>query len=453
ILVFSLLLLIGATQAAEQKNVDLNHWGYGYYYFGQIMEGAYRNPNGDSKTVSHVWDQETALGYGVTAVVNERNIVTLASEIKLLHSFPQRKIDNFNANDHSFNVIIYHAEGVRSFGDPENPYLELGVGYWPYKYNKDVRNLGEYLFRSEIYAPTLINYFDFPRVHVLGFRASGHFWNNRINTDVLLTSEVQTFPEKDLTLSWLGSVDVTNYLQFGAGISFSRLISMDENRQDSIPFNAPENEYNRYITGQDTAYVPFSGTKLMARAALDIRKLLGSPDILGENDLKVYTELAVLGTKNYPDFVIPLPFRSFSPTDSIKPYTKLSERIPIMVGINLPAFRILDVLSFEFEYFKFNEYYSNSLMYRNTETYPLPIPDTEYQQSKLDTASNYPVDLSPYKWSLYGKKTVSDCFDLIGMVGRDHVFTRSKQISTSSPQDMILGAGHWRWMFKVMFRI
>jgi hypothetical protein len=64
----------------------------------------------------------------------------------------------------------HDVEGTYSLGDMERPFLTLGFGVFPFKYNPDVRNLGEYLYRTGTYPPTMSNTFDFPLARLTGFR-------------------------------------------------------------------------------------------------------------------------------------------------------------------------------------------------------------------------------------------------------------------------------------------
>jgi hypothetical protein len=72
----------------------------------------------------------------------------------------------------------------------------------------------------------------------------------------------------------------------------------------------------------------------MGRMRFDPKALLGGGNgSLGKNDLVVYTEFAVLGLKDYPQF-----------------YDNILRRIPVMFGINLPGFNLFD-LGLEVEYY------------------------------------------------------------------------------------------------------
>ena len=56
--------------------------------------------------------------------------------------------------------------------------MDLAVGYFPYKYNPEARNLGEYLFRSGTYPVYLTNDYDFPLARVAGLRYGLNFSND-----------------------------------------------------------------------------------------------------------------------------------------------------------------------------------------------------------------------------------------------------------------------------------
>src|SRR5690606_35009810 len=82
-----------------------------------------------------------------------------------------------------------------------------------------------------------------------------------------------------------------------------------------------------------TNFYTFQGLKLMARASADPKVFVPMP-FLGPEDLKVFGEVALLGVKNYPFY-----------------YEKRTERMPVMFGMNLPAFGFLDIVSLQFEYY------------------------------------------------------------------------------------------------------
>ena len=109
----------------------------------------------------------------------------------------------------------------------------------------------------------------------------------------------------------------------------------------------------------------------MGLMSLDFGSLLPE-GILGPEDLRVYAEAAVLGVENQDYF-----------------YENLSERVPIMFGINLPVFHVLDVLSFQMEYY--GTPYNNFGAYNN-----LSLPQWTDNQLRV-----YRDD---WKWSVYARK-------------------------------------------------
>ena len=80
-------------------------------------------------------------------------------------------------------------------------------------------------------------------------------------------------------------------------------------------------------------YYTFAGTSLMGLLSFDVQKIFPM-DMLSEGDLRMFIEVDLLGVKNYPIF-----------------FEDKTERMPIIMGINLPTFKVLDVLSFEYEIF------------------------------------------------------------------------------------------------------
>ena len=97
-----------------------------------------------------------------------------------------------------------------------------------------------------------------------------------------------------------------------------------------------------------------------------------SDRFLGRNDIEIYGEVAMLGVKDYPGY-----------------YNNLNNRIPRMVGFNVPTFKALDVLALEFE---FNPWvYVNG--YLNPVMYETAIPESDYANNK-------------WRWTAYAKRSL-----------------------------------------------
>jgi len=166
----------------------------------------------------------------------------------------------------------------------------------------------------------------------------------------------------------------------------------------------------------------------MARFSFDPKGLF-SPDatpvaVLGKEDLKLYGEGAILGLKNYPD------------TDAARNigYDSLQWRLPVMVGFNVPTFKLLDVLAFEWEY--------------QDSPYPNSVKNPYYDMLPLPMA---PQPHSDVKWSLYGKKILGRHISIIGQVARDHLmpYTTVDVNEYADYTDVLLRNTDWWWTLKV----
>ena len=178
----------------------------------------------------------------------------------------------------NWSFYIHQSDMVFSFGNKEMFNGELGFGYFPFKYNPEVYNLGEYMFRSGTYPGWLITNFGWPMARLGGLRFSSTTFN-RWKNDLLLTTEIEMYPYFDLSFSWLTSVKaLKGFFDIGAGISFSRFIPNRKelttpehfNNIADIQFNSIQGTDTLY----DTTYYTFQGTKAMARLTLDPKVFL-----------------------------------------------------------------------------------------------------------------------------------------------------------------------------------
>src|SRR5690606_22465858 len=142
---------------------------------------------------------------------------------------------------------------------------------------------------------------------------------------------------------------------------------------------------------------------LMVMFSLDPKAWFTLPR-LGPQDLKLYGEAALLGLENQGEL-----------------YADRMERLPVMVGFNLPVFGLLDRLSVEVEYYDSpyrndvaNIGYPEGLVapWRwnplRTVSEPSPIPTVG--ESRRDT----------WKWSVLLEKTVASHVRFTGQIASDH---------------------------------
>jgi hypothetical protein len=173
----------------------------------------------------------------------------------------------------------------------------------------------------------------------------------------------------------------------------------------------------------DTVTGSLQGTKAMARFRFDPKALFGlsslGPLTFGKQDLALYGEAAVIGFQNYP-----------------KHYEKLSERIPVMMGFNLPAFGLLDRLALEVEHYGTR----NHSDYGKTETYyawtPRVVP--------VNTARD------DWKWSLYATRVLAGNLRLSGQVANDHLRTFGPpSLGTTTYAEALTTPRDWYWMLRL----
>ena len=394
--------------ASHADTQNLKSWGFVSYEAGQIVNGYYL-----ASPVDHVWQHRLQAQIGAEASIIERLRVLIGAEFMLSYSYPL--IQNYYSTQEThFFPYIHQAEGVYAAGDPGKVSLEAALGFFPFKYNAQARNLGEYLFRTGTYPGYIVNDFDFPKSRLLGFRLENTLLNT-IHNCILLTSETDRFPTQDFSLADILDVTIWKAITVGGAVSFCHLISVNNT------FTTPRTDETR-IPGDSTKYYTFRGTKLMARFSFD-PKALFSTKFLGSEDLLLYGEGAILGVKNYPEY-----------------YEKMTERMPVMVGFNIPTFKLLDVLSVEAEWW--GNRYPNS--YRRLYEYYVPLPSFETVDSSI-----YRND--DWKWSVYLKKSITRGISIIAQAANDHMRVATYEYTFQDKEETLRHKNDWHYLIKCQF--
>ncbi len=236
--------------------------------------------------------------------------------------------------------------------------------------------------------------------------------------DLFITTESEFVPLHDFSISYLAAHKFGPLLELGAGVQLNRLIPV----RPSLESRKKNN--NSYVEGADTSYYTFQSTKLMGRFTLDPKSVMGEPAIFSREDLKIYAEAAVLGIKDYPVW-----------------YEKLSERIPILLGINLPSFGLFDVLSVEYE--MYSNPYPNDWEMVLKESIPIP-----YQRNN----DSLDVSKTKTKWSIYAKKEVVSGFSVFAQVASDHFRTLDGEWQPNK-REVMTKKDHWYYILKFSFSI
>jgi len=443
---------------------------------GEVMKGMYRamrSGQGEQSlswpvTVNHIWFGEPEATINLGFRPGERMKVLIGFEGNVfVNTFPSNLKSGLSSNGGA-GVLpqymawrLHQAQGIISLLENGQMSLDLSLGVMPYKYNSDVRNLGEFLFRSGTYPFFLINDFNFPLARLSGARLNCKYGNDQVKVtfDQFILSERTMPPFYDISLVSIVGVNWRNIIDAGAGVDFDRIISVNGT------LTTPE-DAKYAISPGDTGHYTFKGTKLMARATIDplgmVREDKGSilNEFAGKNGGKIYGEIAIIGLKNYPaSFERP----STDPRDAQNQwgYTKISERMPWVVGFNIPMWKILDVCAFELE--KYPAPYPNDY-YQVFIGSGLPIPTWfhKHRQDSVDLGSgkipyDRPYDSAVYNkrwyWSLYMKKQIVEHFSLIGQISKDHArwdVNLGNKLNYDT-EEITVKPGEWAWRFGMLF--
>ena len=140
--------------------------------------------------------------YANDIAINEHIHAKFAVECQMSFSFPYNIYASWEAKKPKFSFYPDRAEGTYTTGNPHLLRFEFGFGYFPYRMNPDVKNLGEYLFRSGTYPLYVLNNFNRPLLPVLGLRQVLQSWID-LKLDALVTCETLVPPLGNGSLSFI----------------------------------------------------------------------------------------------------------------------------------------------------------------------------------------------------------------------------------------------------------
>jgi hypothetical protein len=428
----AVLLIVNLVVGEEIANKYIKKiTGYASFEAGEIVSGLSAVAAPDPE-IRRVWIETGFVGLGIEADVNERLRILIAAEAQPVISFRRSEgimNDEYTESRQPRTVLaIKRGEGIFTLGEADHPKLQLETGFFPYQYNHEARNLGEYMFRTYCYPPSMVNQFDKPYADLVGIRIGNTFaiGPGYFHHDLLLTTSTTFWPFMNWSPSYLFDYSVPRLLTVGGGIQLWNLISVGVNNSEiGSDLTNPDPSKSTDMKGQKLS---FAGTKLTGRFTFDFKGFFSSEGLFGKEDLKLYAEAAILGVKDYPD-------TNSDITNNVG-YNDLRERLPIMVGINLPAFKLIDLLNFEIEYQE--SPYPNSVL----DPIYAVVPTHARQQSH-----------ARLKWSIYAKKDLGPHVSLIYQMARDHLMPLSTVNASkfSDYTDVLLRAKDWWWTGKVWF--
>ncbi len=346
--------------------------------------------------------------------------------------------------------------------------LSLTLGYFPYKYNPSARNLGEYLFRTEAY-PTIIYTGGWSWMNSASYSAVGLKLTHETETfrqDLGLFGEYFNAPIYDVTPTYVATWKPIPGIIWGAGVSLHRYLSPNtkirkeltkrytyydkfyipakdstasaparpEKRVTMLKDDIEALEGNEATPGEYFALAQNAGAeslsvnfdnravKLMTHATLDFNGLFGlDPAKMGAFEL--YGEIALLGLKNYPIF-----------------YTSYTQRMPLMVGLSIPTFGILDHISVEAEYLK------NPNIESIWSTYDVLklAPDVNFRYKEY-----HGDDL---KWSVHASRNINSFLSIFVQVANDHMRLKDKY---ARPEFIPITnvRKDWYWLSRIQWAI
>jgi hypothetical protein len=480
-----LLLLLAASvpSFAQKPDVRINPISIGASQeMGLIERGQYNNKVPNALPFQDDWIDHFGASIGMSAVVNERLYVSAGLGGVFEFRKPESVNIGYEGSQRKGFFIGPATEAVYHFGeDPTQPWLKLGVGNFWYKYNPEASNLGEYLFRSEGY-PTYTMTGGYSIIGSAGAQLQGFkalFKKGNAKLDVFLTTETSLAPFYNWSPSAVVGYTVADGLvDVGAGISLKHFFQVkpsrsqqerDENgyfQSGGVWYFASADYYlkqSEFYTARgnaadstkiqeldataalvdaavldpatDIKYFDVRSTLLNARVTLDPKKLFES-DLFGPQDLKIFSEVGILGTRNYPIF-----------------YKKVTERMPVMVGFNFPGFKFFDLISLQGEYMNspfVNSTYSRSVHGANTPFYPSGSDRVMSKNEYNDIAGKDNV-----KWSMLVKKSLGNV-TLSAQAASDHLRVPSSEYYYGpqfDPNEVTITKEHWYVMTQIAWGI
>lgn len=431
-----------AVSAGEGLSVGFG--GVGWVQYGQVGHSSDTLPNDYNGNPM----QNSGAQITVNAAISERLSGSVGVGVYEGHALAGQ-IASGGRVTVAANPYIAAANFTWLLGEREAPLLQLTGGLFHYHYDDNIKDLGAYLLRGSVYPGFLMSGFEtadvVPLANVLGLWARNH--TGILTSDVLIECETDLKPYYDLSLAYIGRARLTDFLTVGAGVNFQRLIPIDSKishdpfdpvfeKTDQQAANPWQREFI-YVdssgAGKDTTYFGFDGTKVMADFEFDPKAWIGS-DALGPADLKLYGEVALLGL-------------TFDKAHK-EVYGGVAQRMPVMVGFNLPVFRALDHLAVEVEWYgaKFRD--DTWRMQPDIDRPVSPIP-FDYSPDGTTYGRTYARD--NLKWAVHAARTIQGHFKVSGQVANDHFrpygianTPATYETATSTPKD-------WYWMAKIAY--
>ena len=422
-------LKLDASAASENGGtipaLRLDATGAGYIMFGQVVSGYQYGQNSEFPT-EHKWLDF----YGGNIIVNStpNDWFNAKVGLEVRSDFPISTGDIMKETYKiQYSSFLPRAEGIFHWNFNNNlSSLLIESGIFQYNFNPEIKNLGNYLYRGIAYPLFLETKLDYPWYDMFGIRSQVGILDDQIKVEGIINSEIKHAPFYDFSLAFTATYTAPQKIaEIGLGVCFNRLWSVDEDATLAK---------NLYSQGMDSSW-SLRATKFDSRLMFDVKPLFGNPEFFGRQDCKIYGEAALLGLTDPKYF----------PSDStFKP--TLLHRLPILFGINVPGFKIMDLISFEVEWF--DSPYSND-WWGGLDGGPSPVPNFVNDSVWNDIYKNK----DNFKWTVYLKKSFSK-FDFIGIAANDHtIYNTFNAESQSNTEQSLRKPSNWHWYIKLQYNL
>lgn len=471
------------TAHAEQAapNVTERHLSIaGFIDAGQVMHGVYVNDDGGTPPLElhNTFMNRDGVAITYSAILNEKLHMTIGVGGLFWKPFLV-KLGNAATEKINFGPGISEASSQYDF----TPNLTFKFGYFGYKYNPDATNLGEYLLRSEAY-PTVLQNGQSGGWDLIGnaYKSMGTklTWDlagGNFRQDLLIFSDFYSNPLFDISPSYVATWKVGKVFELGGGLSLHRWIPIKpsqttptgadntyaeipgfpaypgfaggtlktmESLVNGISDSAGNPLASRGVDAQGrTVFVTSAGDTLrpsketeltfkaievMGRASLNLGAAFGMEEG-STGPFKLFGELAVLGIQNQPYY-----------------YEDVTQRMPMMFGVDIPTFKLFDLLSVQAEYFK-NDYPDNNfLQFQNGWPQPTLPGEDPVKYAAAKQAGVYKKD--DWKWSVMVQRTIIPGWQAYLQVANDHLRTQDE---SAQPSFMPVTQGKSDWYYLIRF--
>ena len=448
--------------------------------FGVLKSGRF---GGVPSTFKNEWTDHMGAFVTQEVVASER----LTIRVGLGGIFEFQKPEKINPNwggtqYRNFFVGPSTAEAVYS-RDLGEGHWSTGIGMFPFKYNPDATNLGEYLFRTGPYPGYIwsggYSYIGDDCAHLQGLKA--HYALGGFSADVLALTETTLPPLYDISLAAIVKYSVAGgLLDLTGGVNLKRLISIHPSKTTrETPTNSYFTRNGKTFTGKQTYYAEQEAffqapADKMGLRATELRALgtaeataqadaliadstalhaKAAPFKMDKDSVSFWTRPTTPGDTNHNppayqyytqagivvmaaaslDLKKIIPADIFGPNDlrlyvetallGVKDYPifyeKKSERIPIMVGFNFPGFRFIDLIAVQAEIYK--SPWINS--YEETGESNEATPYIPGGADPIYSGANYKdiTGKDDIYWSVLVRKQLVTGLTATAQVARDHI--------------------------------